>query len=541
MKMPIFRLAGSLLISFICICLIFVLPAAAAEDESDASEVTIVTSRAEDSDDADEADDTADDDDAANDTAGNDNADAGDTADDADASDDADDAAASDDAAVSDNTDTSIEYTPLTPGMKGDDVLKMQNALKNLGFPGFIADGDYGENTETAVKLFQFYNDLPATGEADEDTLAVLYGSGAEKYKLLSKGATGNVVKYVQQFLYDAGFLTEDPDGSFGPGTEGAIRVYQAAAGLETQDGSAGKDTILAMIGDPIIFESLEMNDTGELVTALQNKLKELGFLKEEPSGWFGEETETAVKEFQMYAGLEITGEADADTCSAIFRKTASFKELARGAKGTSVQMLQTLLKDLGYLSDEPDGSFGNQTKQAVRDFQVVNGLSRDGSFGKKTADMLFDDPLPYDQEVLDNAGNDAEAFAKEVLDEIGWDLYAAFEWAVGLRYGSQNTAYNTTDAAIYSFINRSGNCLGMATTFYWMAKALGYEAYAIQGKVPYRDADFGEHAWVEVVIDGTTYVCDPDFEWQEKRNGYMLRYGQSGTWQYQYGYVMSD
>lgn len=54
----------------------------------------------------------------------------------------------------------------------------------------------------------------------------------------------------------------------------------------------------------------LQRGDRGEDVTALQQMLFDTGFLFELPDGVFGRNTEDAVKWFQEYAGLELTGVA---------------------------------------------------------------------------------------------------------------------------------------------------------------------------------------------------------------------------------------
>ena len=128
------------------------------------------------------------------------------------------------------------------------------------------------------------------------------------------------------------------------------------------------------------------------------------------------------------------------------------------------------------------------------------------------------------------------------VLDSVGWDLHAAFEWSVGMGYDRYlDIGYNNADSATYSYLHYVGNCISMASTFYWMAKEVGCEAYVIYGQVPYRSGGYGAHAWVEIVVDGVHWVCDPDYEMQEGLNGYFIYYGQSGTWRYEYGYVLSD
>lgn len=56
------------------------------------------------------------------------------------------------------------------------DVKKMQSHLIALGYDlgKYGADGDYGKDTETAVKAFQEYNGLSITGEYDKATHAAL-------------------------------------------------------------------------------------------------------------------------------------------------------------------------------------------------------------------------------------------------------------------------------------------------------------------------------------------------------------------------------
>ena len=37
-----------------------------------------------------------------------------------------------------------------------------------------------------------------------------------------------------------------------------------------------------------------------------------------------------------------------------------------------------------------------------------------------------------------------------------------------------------------------------------------------------------GPHSWVEIRINGTTYICDPDAEYETGRNAYMVTYSSS-------------
>jgi peptidoglycan hydrolase-like protein with peptidoglycan-binding domain len=63
--------------------------------------------------------------------------------------------------------------------------------------------------------------------------------------------------------------------------------------------------------------------------------------------------------------------------------------KLELGESGDAVQLMQQRLLDLGYWMGEPDGSFGQLTRQAVMAFQKVEGLGRDGVAGPITQERL--------------------------------------------------------------------------------------------------------------------------------------------------------
>jgi len=62
---------------------------------------------------------------------------------------------------------------------------------------------------------------------------------------------------------------------------------------------------------------------------------------------------------------------------------------LELGESGDAVAALQQRLVDLGYWMGEPDGTYGQLTRQAVMAFQKVEGLGRDGVAGPATQAQL--------------------------------------------------------------------------------------------------------------------------------------------------------
>ena len=124
---------------------------------------------------------------------------------------------------------------------------------------------------------------------------------------ILKKGLKGAPVKRLQEKL------GVKADGDFGPGTEKALKEFQAANGLAA-DGIAGPDTFTA-IGLPELV-LLRRGVKGTQVRKLQEAL---GISAD---GTFGPGTEKAVREFQEKNSLTVDGMAGPETLA----KTGAFK-----------------------------------------------------------------------------------------------------------------------------------------------------------------------------------------------------------------------
>ena len=75
----------------------------------------------------------------------------------------------------------------------------------------------------------------------------------------------------------------------------------------------------------------------------------------------------------------------------------ATYKSVGYGSSGTDVSELQKKLNEKGY-SLEVDGVFGNNTKNAVEDYQRKNGLQVDGIAGNETWGSLTAAPVQQTQ-----------------------------------------------------------------------------------------------------------------------------------------------
>jgi len=79
---------------------------------------------------------------------------------------------------------------------------------------------------------------------------------------------------------------------------------------------------------------------------------------------------------------------------------------LELGESGLEVTMLQERLSDMGFWLGQPDGTYGQLTRQAVMAFQKANGLSRDGAAGPATLAALDTAGRP---EPAEGSGNHLE------------------------------------------------------------------------------------------------------------------------------------
>lgn len=92
---------------------------------------------------------------------------------------------------------------------------------------------------------------------------------------------------------------------------------------------------------------------------------------------------------------------------------------------------------------------------------------------------------------------------------------------------------------AISMFECGQGSCYGYAAGFWALARGLGYDAEAFSGAI---GSEMQPHAWVEIELEGTVYIFDPETEAECIREGetvrdmFMLHPDLAVHWQYYKG-----
>lgn len=221
------------------------------------------------------------------------------------------------------------KYT-VSEGMDGDDVTALQTRLWDLGYMS-KATGHFGAETTAAVQKFQERNGLGVDGTIGEQTREQLYSEEA-KANVLAKGEVSEDIKKYQSRLKELGYLTTDPDGKYGDDTVAAVKRFQMVNGL-IADGYIGQETRLTLQSSEAEYNSISIGASGDDVTRIQERLKELNYLSK-VTGYFGGDTDAALKAFQKRNGLKQDGKFGAQTNAKLFSDSA--KKAAAPSSGGS-------------------------------------------------------------------------------------------------------------------------------------------------------------------------------------------------------------
>lgn len=281
----------------------------------------------------------------------------------------------------------------------------------------------------------------------------------------LRVGLEHSKVAELQARLMELGFMDNDePTHYFGNITESAVTAFQRQNDLN-KDGIVGPATWEAIMSPDAKFYAISNGDTGEDIKRVQNRLYELGYLasKDMVTGQFGDMTETAVKKLQELNGLSMDGKVGQQTINLIYSDSIKPNYLSYGEKSDIVKSCQKRLKELGYLTTDPDGSFGTDTSIAIKQFQARNDLVVDGYLGPSTRIALEGASAQPNGLTLGERGDSVHR-VQELLNKYG---YLASANVTGY-YGE------LTEQAVKSFQSSNGlssdGSVGMKT----MAKLTG-------------------------------------------------------------------
>ena len=143
----------------------------------------------------------------------------------------------------------------------------------------------------------------------------------------------------IQERLMELGYMDYDePSDYYGYGTEFALQLFQRKHGLQV-DGILGDNTIDMLFSNDAVLYTVKIGDRGTDVASLQKRLQALNYLKAGSTGYFGTDTEAAVKSFQKRNGLYADGNVGEQTREALYSadaRAASTSSSSGGSSGSS-------------------------------------------------------------------------------------------------------------------------------------------------------------------------------------------------------------
>ena len=171
----------------------------------------------------------------------------------------------------------------------------------------------------------------------------------------LSSGSRGVWVERLQERLTELGYLCDAVDGKYGYNTQ------QAVAALETGLRTREQRLLDASAESGVTLPGASASASGEPTPAptpetVVDGMAEVALLEEILSG-----------DFELY-----------------------LEDVSYGSKGEEARRVQTRLVTLNYLSELPDGSFGDNSLAALTVFQRANGLKETGTADRETQRVLF-------------------------------------------------------------------------------------------------------------------------------------------------------
>lgn len=249
----------------------------------------------------------------------------------------------------------------------------------------------------------------------------------------LRQGDEGSRVLLLQKKLIELGYPIS-ADGKYGMATLEAVKSFQKSRGLYS-DGIAGERTFLELNkaqsnsnassgkgtsnGNSYVYSknpirgTLKLGDNASSVGIMQRRLIELNYPIEKADLVYGKKTMEVVKLFQKLNGLTEDGKAGRATLNLMFsdkakkytgssggsnddgnskRKPNDKTILKLGDSGKEVLFLQKRLLALNYQGLTADGKFGKATENALKLFQMKNGLKVDGKARVGTLERIYSD-----------------------------------------------------------------------------------------------------------------------------------------------------
>ena len=179
-------------------------------------------------------------------------------------------------------------------------------------------------------------------------------------------GDKGEVVKEVQRRLKELKYYTGEINGVYSLETKNAVKKFQAANKL-VADGIYGEKTKAKLFNEI----KLTKGSRGAKVKEVQKRLKALNYLSGSIDGVYGDGTKSAIKEFQIAAGLPSNGICNTATYNKLFVTDAP---KCKRKPGSTCEPAHGRAQKMDWWTSDIQKIFAKGTKATITD--VATGIS---------------------------------------------------------------------------------------------------------------------------------------------------------------------
>ncbi len=239
------------------------------------------------------------------------------------------------------------------------------------------------------------------------------------KGDIIKSGVKDSTVTVIQKRLMDLDYLEiDEPTDEFGEPLQFAIELFQRKNKLPIT-GEVDAKTYELLLSEDAKAYTVSLGAEGTDVQQLQERLYELGYMGK-ATGYFGTDTDTAVKEFQKRNGLYDDGNVGKQTREILYSAKAVPMSFYLGDENNEILQYKQRLYELGYLTAKPSGKYDNDTVLAVKRFQENNGLIADGFIGPVTKDLLMSSDATENALDIGDSGDDVTK-VQTYLKKLGY------------------------------------------------------------------------------------------------------------------------
>ncbi|MEC5423490.1 peptidoglycan-binding protein, partial [Virgibacillus sp. C22-A2] len=207
---------------------------------------------------------------------------------------------------------TSLVESPFQEGERHNDTIKLKENLNKLGF-GYISISTlYGSFTEQQVRNFQDYYGLKVNGIADERTFQKIEEILSSPFQ---EGERHEGTIHLKENLNRLGFGNIKVTNLYGDLTARKVTEFQVYYGLRVN--GIADDPTFAKINE-VLASPLQLGKSHPDAIELKKDLNALGYDGISLTDYFGNWTDTRLRQFQADYDLPVSGIADEVTLAVL-------------------------------------------------------------------------------------------------------------------------------------------------------------------------------------------------------------------------------